>query len=59
MTTPRKIDLPDFYCPYAYTSGGDEDCDHDYDPKPISKSDYGATWACTKCGMKTTFDVWD
>lgn len=60
MNEPRKIQLDtSVYCPHAYTRGGEKDCDHDYDPKPVSKSDHGATWACTKCGMRTTFDIWD
>lgn len=60
MSAPnRKIDLPSYYCPVPYVFGGDSSCDHDYDPNPTSKSDYGATWTCTKCGCKVTCDVGD
>lgn len=55
----RKIELPEYLCPYPYTKGGDSDCDHDYPPESKRESDNGADWTCSKCGMVTSFDVWD
>jgi hypothetical protein len=56
----RKIVLDQqVYCPVAYCEGGERECDHDYPPEPY-KSDFDyATWQCTRCGMRTTFEVWD
>ena len=56
----RKIPLDtSVYCPYTGESnGGDEKCDHDYDPQPIKEESEWAEWKCTKCGMVRTYEVW-
>ena len=57
----RKIDLDDdIYC-RATTSftGGDKNCDHDYNEKPdVDEPEY-AKWKCTRCGGIIGVDVWD
>jgi hypothetical protein len=61
LDTNRKIPLDmSVYCVATGTSvGGDEDCDHDYPPEPERTEATFATWGCTKCGMKRTYEVWE
>jgi len=57
----RKIPLDtSIFCPYNGTSsGGDENCKHDYPPKPTVESPSFAEWTCSKCGMRRTYQVWE
>ena len=55
----RKISLPEFCCPHSFwTSGGDTDCDHDYPPETEEAHTEHHTWTCSKCGMRTSFEVY-
>ena len=56
----RKINLPEYICPFTgHSSGGDENCDHDYDPDSRKETVYLAMWTCTKCGMVRSYEVYD
>jgi hypothetical protein len=39
-------------------SGGDDNCDHDFEPKPILEPDQSAVWSCTRCGRTFKFEAW-
>ena len=56
----RKIALDtSIYCGASIgTYGGDQDCDHDYPPEKSEDEAEYACWTCTKCGMRTCFEVW-
>lgn len=59
LSPGRKIALDtDIYCPVPHCEGGRHDCDHDYPPQPERDTDEWATWVCTRCDCKTTFEVW-
>jgi hypothetical protein len=57
----RKIPLDiHIYNPYTgISSGGKEDCDHDYPPTPTRDEATFAEWVCSKCGMKRSYEVYD
>jgi len=56
---PRKIDLPDYCCPFgARYFGGDATCDHDYPPEWKNEQDKYVTWKCSRCGQKVRFEVY-
>jgi hypothetical protein len=61
LKTPgRKIPLGDAYCQFTgCSSGGREDCDHDFDPKPTREYPSWAEWTCTRCGMRRRYEVYD
>jgi hypothetical protein len=55
----RKINLPAYCSPRTgQSSGGIEDCDHDYPPD--SKIEYSnlVKWQCSKCGMTRSYEVY-
>lgn len=56
----RKIKLPSYCCPRDIkTSGGDKDCDHDCPPETRKENSVSVSWQCSKCGMRTTFGVYE
>jgi hypothetical protein len=57
---PRKIRLDrDLYRPHSVrASGGDADCDHDFEPAPSVKEPDFAVWNCTKCGRAFKYETW-
>ncbi len=63
MADPRKIDLSkrDYLCPGTMVCrGGDENCDHDYPDETTDTHNGTVEWfTCTKCGMRTGFEVYD
>ena len=60
MEEARKIDLPNYCCPFGgWSHGGDESCDHDYPPESKVERDTYVRWTCSKCGMKRYYDVDD
>jgi len=55
----RKIELPDYCCPFTgVSSGGDSDCDHDYLPESRESYPEYVVWTCSKCGMKRSYEVY-
>lgn len=55
----KKIKLnTEIYAPVPFYEGGDKNCEHDFPEKPDRDEDEYATWKCTKCGMKVTFEVY-
>lgn len=39
-------------------SGGDANCDHDFEPTPtVAEADF-AIWKCTKCGREFSYETW-
>jgi len=57
MSEPRKINLPEYCVPYGESSGGKNDCDHDFPPESRRDYEYCAQWTCSICGMVATFEV--
>ena len=56
----RKISLPDYCCPpTGQSKGGDSECDHDYPPESKIEHDTWVQWACSKCGMKRSYEVYE
>ena len=57
---PRKIRLDrDLYRPHSVrASGGDPDCDHDFEPEPVVKETGFAVWRCTRCGREFKYETW-
>lgn len=54
----RKIKLPDYCCPFGgWSTGGDENCDHDYSPESKDEHDDYVCWTCSKCGMRRCYEV--
>ena len=39
-------------------SGGDNSCDHDFEPNPTIEPDESAVWSCTCCGRAFKFEAW-
>lgn len=40
-------------------SGGDANCDHDFEPTPtVAEADF-AIWKCTKCGREFSYETWE
>jgi hypothetical protein len=55
----RKIDLPYYCCPFdRQIIDGDKDCEHDYPPESKEEFDTFIRWVCSKCGMKTSYGVY-
>jgi hypothetical protein len=57
---PRKIRLDrDVYCAHSLrASGGDANCDHDFELTPTIAEAEFATWKCTKCGREFSYETW-
>lgn len=57
----RKIELPEYLCgPTIQHRGGDPKCDHDYPPETTCSHNDTVEWYnCSKCGMRTGFEVYD
>lgn len=53
----RKIDLPHHLCPLPTVREMVKGCDHDYNEKPDIEDDDGATWICTRCNGRISFDA--
>jgi hypothetical protein len=59
MSEARKIKLPAYCTPFnCRTSGGNKDCDHDYPPESKKETVSWVTWTCSRCGMRTSFEVY-
>jgi hypothetical protein len=58
---PRKIRLDcDLYCPHSVrASGGNAECDHDFESAPTAKGAEFAVWNCTKCGRAFKYETWE
>jgi hypothetical protein len=58
---PRKIRLDcDLYCPHSVrASGGNAECDHDFESAPTAKGADFAVWNCTKCGRAFKYETWE
>ena len=60
LAAGRKIDLGEHFHPLTgKSSGGDANCDHDYDEKPTKEYDDWAYWTCTRCGLRRSYEVYD
>lgn len=58
-SSSRKIELPPHCCPHDVEYyGGDNNCDHDYPPESKNEEDTYVSWRCSKCGMITSFGVY-
>ena len=57
---PRKIRLDrDLYCPHSVrASGGDPNCDHDFEMAPAVREADFAIWKCTRCGRAFKYETW-
>jgi hypothetical protein len=57
----RKIRLDcDLYCPHSVrASGGNAECDHDFESAPTAKGADFAVWNCTKCGRAFKYETWE
>ncbi len=57
---PRKIRLDrNIYRAHSVrASGGDPNCDHDFEPAPTVREADFAVWHCTKCGRAFKYDTW-
>jgi hypothetical protein len=57
---PRKIHLDsNIYCLHsARSSGGSQDCDHDFNGLPDRVEDGFATWSCLRCGRSVQYEEW-
>ena len=56
----RKIELPDYCCPFTGVSkGGKKECDHDYPPESKEEFDTYIQYTCSKCGMKRSYEVYE
>jgi ribosomal protein L37AE/L43A len=57
----RKIQLDrDRYRSHSLrASGGDTNCDHDFEPTPTVQADNFAIWKCTKCGREFKYETWE
>jgi len=59
MTRKVAID-PRIYNPASlFESGGVDGCDHDFDPKPVDRTDWDSTWECTVCGRHVSYEKWE
>jgi hypothetical protein len=55
-----KIELPSYCNPRTLrTSGGENECDHDYPPESKRESTHYVWYRCSKCNMRTEFEVYD
>jgi len=57
---PRKIRLDrNLFVPHSVReSGGDSDCDHDFEPAPTIREPDFAIWKCTRCGREFKYETW-
>ena len=57
---PRKIQLDrDHYRSHSVrASGGDINCDHDFEPTPAVREANFAIWKCTICGREFKYETW-
>jgi hypothetical protein len=56
----RKIELPDYCHPMTgRSSGGRNDCDHDYPPESKEEHAEYVIWRCSRCGMRRSYEVFD
>ena len=57
---PRKIHLDtNVYRQHsARTSGGIENCDHDFNASPDVVEGGHATWICVRCGRRVQYEEW-
>lgn len=56
----RKIRLDrNVYVPHSLReSGGDSDCDHDFELAPTIREPDFAIWKCTRCGREFKYETW-
>ncbi|MBV8210861.1 MAG: hypothetical protein JO133_12450 [Burkholderiaceae bacterium] len=40
-------------------SGGDSDCDHDFETTPTTVETAFAIWKCTRCGREFKYEIWN
>jgi hypothetical protein len=57
---PRKIQLDrNVFIPHSVReSGGDSDCDHDFESTPTIREPDFAIWKCTRCGREFKYETW-
>jgi len=57
----RKIRLDrNLYSSHSVrASGGDADCDHDFEPTPTVVETAYAVWKCTRCGREFRYETWN
>jgi len=56
----RKIRLDrNVFVPHSVReSGGDSDCDHDFESTPTIREPDFAIWKCTRCGREFKYETW-